>query len=146
MLSSLKGLLHFIDTAYLFTPIPRSSCESQLVYDFSGTPWYCCSRASLPRNSIWRPSEFFTVCMLTSNCIISNPRLLLSSIYIATAYFKSPFGWPTSETFETWTHNPCPPQQFFHCSSSIQMLKPKTQKSPLTSPPPMIMKSITRYY
>lgn len=38
------------------------------------------------------------------------------------------------------------PSMFSYCSSSLQMLKPETQKSPLTSPPPMTVKSVTRFY
>lgn len=38
------------------------------------------------------------------------------------------------------------PSMFSYCSSSLQMLKPENQKSRLISPPPMIMKSITRFY
>lgn len=89
------------------------------MYYFYGTPWRFCSRAFLPVSNIWRPSNFFTICVLTTPKFIdSNPGLLLSSIYISDCSLHILF-W-MFYIWNIWNMDSFPtPTQ--NCSSSVHL-------------------------
>lgn len=86
--------------------------------------------------------------LTTPKFIVTSPRLLLSSTYISNYEFHIIFWmfhiWDILNLDTRPTPYPATWPSMVH--SSIQMLKPETPESTLTSPPSMIMKSVTELH